>query len=482
MRAYSSQSSQDGLSLRSNYQHQHQHPKPTTSQPSEQRRKTPNLSTNTYIRKDQYIRSKRRGIAVLLLGSLFVSILVASSPPVTVDYSSVIPVGIANQNVEKEKSKQSTNNKLLLCVPFYVYDEMDWMNATWDGQPIAEQKRDQKHSDDYWFVYHALRHPMRTWKASDAKLFVIPTLNNIYDTRSYYKHKDLCIQEKCNADLMKSAAAQIQALPYFQQHPEAHLAVVSHYVHSKSFWKTKMPRPYREILEQVANIHFEDKPTNRPPLWAAPKTYVSNPCPLSKKNNNNNTKTHDIALIASIKPKDPRFQDRSILCSWLQNTTTSFRMEFCASGGPMCPTLANAKLGFHVRGDSYGSARLVDTMLSGTLPIFTLRKQYLILPQWFAWKRISYFTDIKRLKQEAEESSPPSTFVKALKKILANEGEYQEKRNLMMAHLPYFDWKTTYPFDTYMYMLQAHLYPETRHPSNFLGPNSLLLLPPQVAP
>lgn len=36
-----------------------------------------------------------------------------------------------------------------------------------------------------------------------------------------------------------------------------------------------------------------------------------------------------------------------------------------------------------------------------------------------------------------------------------------------------------YPFDTYMYMLQSELYPDTRHPADYLGvEESILLLTP----
>lgn len=161
-----------------------------------------------------------------------------------------------------------------------------------------------------------------------------------------------------------------------------------------------------------------------------------------------------------------------MICSWLNKYNETFRMEFCGHGS-MCPTLANAKFGFHVRGDSHGSGRLFDTILSGTVPIFTLKKQYHILPQWFQWEKISYFIDMK-LVNETE-------FVKELQIIISDSRTYSEKHYLVMKNRHYFDWRSLYPFDTYMYMLQSALYPETRHQADFLGQDSLLELPPPLS-
>ena len=87
--------------------------------------------------------------------------------------------------------------------------------------------------DDYWFLRAALVHPMRTRNASEARLFVIPSLHNVYDMRAYFKLYDLCIENLCNEELMIQAAQQVTSSPWFHQHPEAHLAVVDHFAHRK---------------------------------------------------------------------------------------------------------------------------------------------------------------------------------------------------------------------------------------------------------
>jgi hypothetical protein len=76
-----------------------------------------------------------------------------------------------------------------------------------------------------------------------------------------------------------------------------------------------------------------------------------------------------------------------------RNDVTAYSMSLCGAG-QQCPALANARLGFHVRGDTYGSNRLIDTLLSGTVPIFTFDEQYNVVPDWINWKLLSYFARV----------------------------------------------------------------------------------------
>jgi len=69
-----------------------------------------------------------------------------------------------------------------------------------------------------------------------------------------------------------------------------------------------------------------------------------------------------------------------------------------------------------------------------------------------------------------------TTFETQLRSILSDSRTYQKKLDLLLRSRHYFDWKTLYPFDTYMYMFQSELYPETRHPTDFLGLDSLVEL------
>jgi hypothetical protein len=36
----------------------------------------------------------------------------------------------------------------------------------------------------------------------------------------------------------------------------------------------------------------------------------------------------------------------------------------------------------------------MDTILSGTVPLFTRREQYEVLPDWIDWKQLSYFVPL----------------------------------------------------------------------------------------
>jgi len=178
---------------------------------------------------------------------------------------------------------EGTNHlrKFLLSVPFYVYEELAWINATLDGKPIQGfvHGSQQKHTDDYWFMKSALEHPLRTRNASHAKLFVIPSLHNLLDSRAFFKSRDLCVQSRCNNKLMKLAGKIVTSSPQFQAHPKAHLAVVSHFAHHKSWWTRGMPPLYLRMLQESSNIHFEDFPTNHPGGWSVPKLHVGRPCP-----------------------------------------------------------------------------------------------------------------------------------------------------------------------------------------------------------
>jgi hypothetical protein len=119
--------------------------------------------------------------------------------------------------------------------------------------------------------------------------------------------------------------------------------------------------------------------------------------------------------------------------------------------GPQCPALSNARYGFHVPGDTYGSNRLIDTLLSGTVPIFTVPEQYNVIPDWIDWTSLSYFANV---------SSNQATFLTDIDDILADTNGYKEKKRNVVLNQDLFDWKTIIPFDTYMYMLSVHLWPE----------------------
>jgi Exostosin family len=172
------------------------------------------------------------------------------------------------------------------------------------------------------------------------------------------------------------------------------------------------------------------------------------------------------------------FASRRNICEWieLENTNTTGHassnttMTSCGEG-PQCPALANARFGFHVRGDTYGSNRLIDTLLSGTVPIFTWQEQYELLSDWIDWKMLSYYANV----------STQTTFISDIRRIAADQQGYEEKHKHVVLNRDLFDWKTTIPFDTYMYMLSVHLWPalewERRKTQNVSSPYTALILP-----
>ena len=145
------------------------------------------------------------------------------------------------------------------------------------------------------------------------------------------------------------------------------------------------------------------------------------------------------------------FKPRRDLCKWMQTNATNYTMPVCGRG-KQCPTLAQSRFGFHVRGDSLGANWLHDTMLSGTVPIFTMKGQYATVPSWFDWDKLSYFADI------ANET----IFMSSIKQIMGDKEGYQLRHQNVLSNRELFDWVGGYPFDTYMYMLQAHVFPNQR--------------------
>jgi len=190
-------------------------------------------------------------------------------------------------------------------------------------------------------------------------------------------------------------------------------------------------------------------------------------------------KTDDLALIATLHKKrnkrktgNPKhFHDRKQVCDWTSRSNHS--MGVCGDGS-QCPALSNAKLGFHIRGDSCSAGRLFDTLLSGTVPIFTLDCQFTAHQSFIDWNKLVFFIRM------GENGANETLFHHQLGTILNNEKLIEEKTKRVLNNRDLFDWDTLVPFDTYMYMYQAYLWPETRVPAN-RSRYSALILPPQIS-
>ena len=370
-------------------------------------------------------------------------------------------------------------SNLLLSVPYYVYEDLVWKNATFGDytmEKLSTNPRRRKHFDDYLFMKASLVHPMRTLDPSLAKLFVIPTLLNSYVSRAYFADPKymMCYQGLCDKALVETIIPTLRDSKWFQQYPERHIVVQSHY-HSTHYGRNNVPDELKELLFKVNAITFEDQVPNQMDRLRLPSTYVGYPCEVEHH------KTHDLALTATIKQLST-FKDRVKICQWLDNSTwpntppghRAIRMSHCGPG-TQCPSLAQAKYGFHTRGDTFGSQRPMDTIMSGTVPIFTRREQYNILPSWLDWRKLSVLLPMNDIKNRAQ-------FMKKLQAILRDTKGYNDRYQAVLQHQDILDWYTLHPFDIYMYSLQAELYPETRHKTDILEHVfPALNLPPPVS-
>ncbi|CAJ1959359.1 unnamed protein product [Cylindrotheca closterium] len=408
---------------------------------------------------------------------------------------------------EKERSP-STSPELLLSVPFYVYEDQAWINATIQDKLVSDMAKQHtkygsrfKHGDDYWLLEASLKHPMRTQNKSEAKLFFVPWLLNFFDFRSF-KDVPLCWNGKCNMELLLDAVAALKESETFKLYPDRHIVVRSFYSAHWESWNQELERGNKEgykqflyVFKKMQVITFEGKDLYPNPghRIVLPSYYVGTPCKLS------NEKPFDVAMVASLSPEKPRFQHRRNLCHWLKNgqnhenkTTLDLKISSCGHA-EQCPALAESKFGFHVAGDTFSSNRLMDTILSGSVPIFTHLNQYTMAGgEWIDWNQLSYYIPIHNdtnLKSSPEDAGklrprkganqniathptsrysmlPPaseSTVLERMDAIVHDEKGYEERYHKILQHIPLFEYTTLHPFDTYMYLFQAELYPETRH-------------------
>ena len=393
----------------------------------------------------------------------------------------------------------------LLSVPFYVYPELLEIvdKAMYKNMSVHDVVASptgafgglHKHDDDYHFIQSARYHPMRTLDPAKAKLFVVPVLFNLATLGFQYQNHpgidnnddttgELCYESKplkgdseqmtvsqrhCNDKLVQYIDQFLSQSTYFQKQNGADHMVTLPFFHWDAY-----QQEYLQNLKMCNAITFGDDPI---PLAEGrlnlPTMYVGNPCHDYDDIGNINghghpTKIYDIALIATLR-SGPKYRFRRRICEWLtimnnesNNRSTQLHhddqyqnvsMEFCGSGR-QCPTLAEAKFGFHVRGDSHSSSRLYDTLLSSTVPIFTTAKQYLAVPDFIDWDQLSYFVDMLTIDTNEK------LFRHNISSILDDEEGYNRRYNAVRQNRALFDWTTGTPFDMYMYRLQVHLWPE----------------------
>jgi Exostosin family len=401
-------------------------------------------------------------------------------------------------------------SSLLLQVPFYVYEDEAFQWHTNDTTIVTVTTSDNynsntsmttklpfiewfhneylpapngsnpKHTDDYWFLQAALCHPMRTFRPEDAQIFIVPTLLN----QLMYMKDRFCIHgDKCWNDLVDIADEVLGNSKWFQRHNgKDHLIVMSH-----SNPKRRLPRRYNSKRKKWTYKHltkcnilgYYDQPSlrfNDKTRLFFPKHYVSVPCqPIDDED----YKVDDFAMVAAVSD-NKEHKTRLRICKWIKSSSsssssssttmamTNYSMPVCGFGA-QCPTLAQAKFGFHVRGDQLGSNRLADTVLSGTVPIFSLKKQFDVLPSWIDWDSLTYFADV---------SKDQTTFLEQISTIYNDLEGYQQRRSAILSNRDLFDWRhSLVPFDTILYQLSINLNYDESNPPSLQGRRRIRTLP-----
>ena len=353
----------------------------------------------------------------------------------------------ATKNSSKHQHENASwivNGSSDFNLPFYIYDNgLDWSNATFQNTSGYWMVFDDteflnyKHSDDYWLLSHARKHPMRTMDPAAAKLFFVPTLLSLWSFMDLMVEapSGLCVDGVCGIQLLQQADRLLHESPWFQRNQgRDHIIVDTHWKKSPLFDANK------SSLSSCNAISFE----NRVPIrWHAlmggrvniPSFYVGRPC----DNEALDGEKKDFALVATLKGWDANFQSRSNVCQWLKNGQ-NYSVSHCGPG-PQCPALGQARYGFHLRGDTWGSNRLMDTLLSGVVPLIESLEQIKILPDFVQWLDVVYLVDV----------SNETNFHASMQALLAkSDAEYQQKLANITMQRGTFDHRKERQFDLYM--------------------------------
>lgn len=322
--------------------------------------------------------------------------------------------------------------------PFYVYDELDWMSLRCNNctKNVFEGSNYQtyKHSDDFWFLKSALNHPLRTKDPEKAQLFVVPALMNAV-VEGMWLNGTCCIGGECNDKLFALTERTLNNSYWFKRKGgRDHVAVCSHFDCQRKVPKKRFP-----MIHKCNRITFETNNMSEGRCQIA-KSYIGRPCADQAKRTN-------YVFVGSMHEEKRAFQSRRDVCSWLNETVEQDQgVSFQTCGpGEQCPAVAIARFGFHIRGDTFGSNRLIDLMLSGTVPVFTAERQYEILPPYIPWRNLSRLADASNREE----------FAASLKRIgRMHDDEYDRLHEEVLKWRPYVDWETGLPFEQYMKLFQ----------------------------
>ena len=310
---------------------------------------------------------------------------------------------------------------MIARTPFYLYDSIDWMNVSC----LTDAYKHTKHSDDFWMLHHATTHPWRTQNASNARLFVVGGLFNLLAESEVWTKASCCIQGLCDKDLFAHAMAIVANSEWFARKKGTdHVIVASHYASHRLMSRYAATR-------RMNAVSFE-KNIISPKYCNLASTYVGNGC-RSKHH-----KRYDVSFVGNMAPKKKAFGARRQACSWLGHQN-ALSVGLCGHGRSHCPMLGESRLGLHIRGDTYGSNRLMDIFLSDAVPVFTHAEQYSILPPLFPWRDMTMLADVSSM----------SAFIESLLSF-RNASAATQRQNQIKNASVVFDWSNPTLFEKYM--------------------------------
>jgi len=373
---------------------------------------------------------------------------------------------IATGTISPGPTTTTTTDKqhlaFLLTVPFYVYEEFlhdeNLLNitdmvllgdnpnqTTYDNfNDLLESRKFHKHSGDLHFIRSALEHPMRVKQPEHAKLFVVPSLIYIDIAELIYFVGDPQIKARRLSNI-KRIDEFLAHSPWFKRNDGAdHIAPISHQIYSL-IKPLRIPKiaPHLAKCNMVQEHESNSDPTCIHPDYADKRAmykifYTASPCNITAVEKKRKDYAFSGALHRFKHGQNKQFQSRRDICSWLPSHT-NYTFDVCGYGDK-CPHLSQALLGFHALGDSMSASRLFDTIMSGTVPIFTLKRHYQAQPEWYDWSQISYFADVQNKTQ----------FLADIEKIMSNKTDIMLKTQNILANMDLFNWQTNVPFDIYM--------------------------------
>jgi hypothetical protein len=149
------------------------------------------------------------------------------------------------------QARRADDFDLLLSVPFYIYEELNWLDTGYRGNKTFHdilRNQAKKHQEDLKFYKAALRHPMRTRRPEEAKLFVVPFLSSIiFASLIYWDPATLCVNSTCGKDLLASMDQFLGESKWFQRNEGTdHLATVTYFGFNHPFVQRR--KGYKNLI------------------------------------------------------------------------------------------------------------------------------------------------------------------------------------------------------------------------------------------